>query len=128
MRNLAKNSLYVLFLTCGFYSTTSFSQESKTKLIQDDSFEQLLAEKKKVNTDININNSYKIQIFYGNASESKKKLMEFQKEFKDIESTIVYANPTFKVFVGSYKTRLHAERALLKIQEKYPAAFIIKPN
>ena len=50
------------------------------------------------------------------------------KDFKDIETTIIYTNPTFKVWVGNYKLRIHAEKALIDIKKKYPTALLIKPN
>ena len=72
--------------------------------------------------------NYKIQIFYGSGEESKKKLLEFKRDFKDVEGTIIYSNPTYKVFVGNYKSRLHAEKFLLEIKKKYPSALLIKPG
>jgi cell division protein FtsN len=128
MRNLAFKSTLIISLTTLLFSTKSIAQEDKTKVIQDPKFEQLLKEKQKINASIAINNSYKIQIFYGNGSEAEKKRAEFVKNYKDIEATIVYANPTFKVYVGSYKSRLHAEKALTRIKEKYPTALLIKPG
>ena len=62
------------------------------------------------------------------ATELKKKNAEFKKDFKDIETTIIYTNPTFKVWVGNYKLRIHAEKALIDIKKKYPTALLIKPS
>lgn len=104
------------------------AQELKTTIEQDAKFENLLKEKQKVNASISIMDNYKIQIFYGNGEESKKKLSEFKREFKDIEGTIVYSNPTYKVFVGNYDSRLEAKRAMLEIQNSYPNALLIKPG
>ena len=85
-------------------------------------------EKQKINNNISITDSYKIQIFYGSGEESKKKLSEFKRDFKEIEGTIIYSNPTYKVYVGNYKSRLHAEKVLIDIKAKYPSALLIKPG
>jgi peptidoglycan hydrolase CwlO-like protein len=109
-------------------NSNTFAQESKTTVDQDAKFEILLKEKQKINNNISITDSYKIQIFYGSGEESKKKLSEFKKDFKEIEGTIIYSNPTYKVYVGNYKSRLHAEKILIDIKEKYPSALLIKPG
>lgn len=128
MRKLGFKTAFIISAMALLFSSNCFSQENKTKVIQDPKFEELLKEKQKINADIAINNSYKIQIFYGSAEQAKKKNAEFQREFKNIESTIIYANPTFKVLAGSYKSRLHAEKALVEIKKKYPTALLIKPS
>ena len=128
MRNLAKHKSLCFLLVCTLYGVTSFSQEGKTTLSQDLKIEQLLKEKRKINQSISTNESYKIQIFYGNSDDSKKKLQEFKKEFKEFDGTIVYTNPNFKVWVGSFETRIEVEKAMLEIKKKYPTALLIKPS
>ena len=75
-----------------------------------------------------LNEGYKIQIFYGNSEESKKKLQEFKKEFKDLDGTIIFNSPNYKVWIGNFKTRIEVERAMVDIKKKYPTALIIKPS
>jgi hypothetical protein len=104
------------------------AQENKTTIEQNIKFENLLKEKQKINSSISIIENYKIQIFYGSGEESKKKLTEFKRNFKEIEGTIIYSNPTYKVFVGNYDTRLEAKKAFEKIKESYPNALLIKPG
>ena len=127
MRKLALkiSALSIFFYFIG--AQKSIAQEGKFSLEQSPKFEQYLKEKKKINTNLTINDGYKIQIFHGNSTESKKHLMEFEKEFKDIKGTIVYSSPSYKVYVGPFKSRLHAEGALIDIKEKYPSALLIKP-
>ena len=59
---------------------------------------------------------------------AKKTLVNFKKDFKDIDATYLYTNPTYKVWVGKYKLRINAEKDLVEIKKKYPMAFLIKPN
>jgi len=128
MRKLAKHNSLFFLLLCGLYGTNCFSQISKTNLSQDQKIEQLLKEKRKINQSIATNELYKIQIFYGNSDDSKKKLQEFKKQFKDIDATITYSNPNYKVWVGNYETRLEIEKAMIEIKKKYPTALLIKPS
>ena len=105
-----------------------FSQTSKTIIERDEKIEKLLQEKRKNNSGITINDKYKIQIFFGNIEESKKTLLAFKKEFSQTDGTIVYSNPSYKVWVGSFKSKIEAEKALISIKKKYLSAVIIEPN
>jgi hypothetical protein len=95
---------------------------------QDAKFEQLLNEKRKVNSSIAMNDRWKIQIFTGDNENSKKTLLAFKKENKNIDCSIFFQTPVYKVWVGNFKTRIEAERNLKDIKLKYPNAFLIKPN
>jgi hypothetical protein len=124
MKNSATYKLLFLALIFSFVSHKTFSQTIE----QDPKIENLLKEKRKINTGITINDLYKSQIYNGKKDEAVKSLNEFKSTFKEIDGTIVYNNPTFKVWVGSFKTRIEAENALLEIKKKYPLALLIKPN
>ncbi len=110
------------------FSSNCFSQEEKTFIKQDSRFEQLLNEKRKMNSSITINDRYKIQIFTGDSETSKKALTDFRKENKNIDATIVFNTPIYKVWVGNFKTRIEAENKLNALKKKYPNAFLVKPN
>jgi hypothetical protein len=122
-RSVFYNSVFLIFL-----SSNSFSQEAKTSISQDARFEQLLNEKRKINTSITINNRFKIQIFTGDNENSKKALTDFRKDNKKIDATIVFSTPMYKVWIGNYKTRIEAENKLQALKKKYPNAFLVKPN
>jgi hypothetical protein len=109
------------------FSVLSFKGFTQT-IEQDSKIESLLKEKRKINTGITINDLYKIQIYIGKIDDSKKTLNEFKSTFDEVDGTIVYNNPTYKVWIGSFKTRIEAEKALLDIKKKYPLAILIKPN
>ena len=74
----AINSAFTL-ITLTFCLTT---QSQNSTVNQDPKFEQLLNEKRKINSSITVNDRYKIQIFNGNSENSKKKLIEFKRENK----------------------------------------------
>jgi vancomycin resistance protein YoaR len=104
------------------------AQEEKVTITQDPKFEQLLNEKRKINSSITINDRYKIQIFNGDSENSKKTLLDFKKENKEMDATIVFSTPMYKVWVGNFKSRIEAEKNLNKLKKKFPNAFLIKPN
>lgn len=109
-------------------SQKSIGQINKVSVNQDPKFEQLLNEKRKINSSITINDRYKIQIFNGDTENSKKTLAEFKKDNKNMDATIVFSTPQYKVWVGNFKTRIEAEKNLNDLKKKYPNAFLIKPN
>ncbi len=128
MKKSQKHNLLFYFILCLFFTLKMNGQDLKTHVSQDPKIEQILKEKRKINLGLASNETYKIQIFYGNSDDSKKKLQEFKREFKDFDGTIVYTNPNFKVWVGNYETRIEVEKAMLEIKKKYPTALIIKPT
>ncbi len=126
MRKLALQKMFFILICSLFTATNSFSQESKTTVIQDPNFSKLLKEKQQINISLHTDDFYKIQIYYGDKENAKKNLMSFKRDFKEIDGTILYTNPTYKVWVGSFKLRIQAEKALLEVKKKFPTAFLIK--
>ncbi|MDI9309383.1 MAG: SPOR domain-containing protein [Limnohabitans sp.] len=116
------------FSVLTFFLAGICTAQSGNNVKQDPRFEQLLVEKRKINSSITLNDRYKIQIFTGEAEASKKALQEFKKTNKNVDATIVFNTPIYKVWVGSYKTRIDAEKKLLELKKKFPTAFLVKPN
>ncbi|WP_297867792.1 SPOR domain-containing protein [uncultured Flavobacterium sp.] len=128
MKNRSKHNLLYFFILSTFFCVKTVAQDSKITTTIDPKIDQLLKEKRKLNTSLFLNEGYKIQIFYGNSEESKKKLQEFKKEFKDLDGTIIFNSPNYKVWIGNFKSRIEVERAMIEIRKKYPSALIIKPS
>ena len=128
MKTLNKITAFSILIFTILYSQNIFSQTTKTIIEQDQKIEKLLQEKRKNNSGITINDKFKIQIFFGNIEESKKTLLAFKKEFSLLDGTIVFSNPSYKVWVGSFKSKIEAEKSLINIKKRYPSAVIIEPN
>ena len=128
MKIFPRMKFFFLLLSLLFLYQKSFSQEGKVNVSQDPKFEQLLNEKRKINSSITINDRYKIQIFNGDSDNSKKTLLDFKRENKYMDATIVFSTPLYKVWVGNFKTRIEAEKNLNNLRKKYPKAFLINPN
>ncbi len=128
MRILGFLSIELKLIVLVFLGTNCFAQSGKTAITQDQRFEQLLNEKRKMYSSISVSDRFKIQIYTGDNETSKEALQDFRRKNKDIEATIVFNTPIYKVWVGNFKTRIEAEKKLQDFKKKYPNAFLIKPN
>lgn len=105
-----------------------WAQNNGVSVNQDPKFEQLLEEKRKINSSITANDRYKIQIFYGDIQNARKVLADFQKNFPSLDATIIFSSPNYKVQVGNFKTKIEADRNRQEILTKYPDALVVKPS
>jgi hypothetical protein len=128
MRILTPSKRTFLTLTLLALAYNIHAQDQNLTLSQDPKFEQLLNDKRKINTAISTNDTYKIQIFSGKSEEAKKTLADFKREYTAIDGTIIFNTPNYKVIVGNFKTRIEAERNLADIKKRYKSVFLIKPG
>ena len=128
MRFLTSRHTQFLLLTILFSTAKMWAQNSNLTVNADPKFEQLLTEKRKLNTNLNYNDRYKIQIFNGVSEIAKKTLTEFRQEYKNLDGTIIFNTPNYKVWIGNFRTRMEAERYMIDLQKKYKNVFLIKPN
>ena len=128
MRILAIRKMVLSLLALSALTFKMNAQGQNVSVSQDPKFEQLLNEKRKINASLTVNDSYKIQIYSGGSENAKKALSEFRQEYNDIDATIVFNTPNYKVWVGSFKTRIEAERNLVTIIDRYKNVLLIKPS
>lgn len=128
MNTLYKFYKISVFLLAILIWQNIFSKPASKVFSQDPKIDQLLTEKRKANAAITINDKYKIQIFFGSIDDAKKNLALFKKLFRNIDGTIVFSNPSYKVWVGSYRTKIEAEKALIEFKKKFQSAHLINPN
>ncbi len=120
----AKFLLSMVLLTL-FSLANLQAQEGEVTVNQDKQIDALLRLKKDINkTELN----YQIQIYNGNRSGAEKARLEFRKSFSDWPTSIKYETPNYKIWIGNFKTRLEANRVLLKVKKKFRDAFILKPK
>lgn len=128
MRNRSFRIVFLSLLGISALTSRINAQDQNITVIQDPKFEQLLNEKRKINASLTVNDSYKIQIYSGGSENAKKTLSEFRQEFNDIDATIVFNTPNYKVWVGNFRTRIEAERNLVNIKDRYKNVLLIKPS
>lgn len=128
MRILIFTNRFIFSSLLIIIGTISNVQGQSATLTQDSKFEQLLNEKRKINSAIIINERYKIQVFSGNSEGAKKALADCKQEFRELDGTIVFNTPNYKVWIGNFKSRIEAERYIIEIKKKYPNYLLIRPQ
>ena len=125
-----KLKISLLGIFClAFASNLSFAQQGTVVINQDKKIATLLDLKKEMNKNENDSDRYKIQIYSGqDRQKAESTQREFTSAFSDWSPSIEYETPNFKIWAGSFRTRLEADRALKKIKKNFPNAFIFKPK
>ena len=124
--------VFALLLTTYSFAQDSSFNNSKSDTIafyqitQDPAINKLNDLYKKQTKENVIIEGYKIQIYFGSRESAYSSLEKFKEDFPDIESGIIYEEPNFKSVVGSFKTKLEADRVLHNIRTVFSDAFLIK--
>ncbi|HEY9185303.1 MAG TPA: SPOR domain-containing protein [Salegentibacter sp.] len=127
MRKLNLKSILSACIFTGISITGIQAQEGSVNLNQDQRIETLLELKAEMTKDNEIGDRYKIQLFYGDNGKANEVIKEYRSKYS-YPSLIAYEAPNYKVWVGNFRNRLEADRALLEIKETFPSAFIPKPR
>lgn len=109
-----------------FFSATAFAQSS-IEVIRDPRVDTLVSRYKEVHSRKESIDGYRIQIIAGsNRTNVYQVKSQFYKLFPDITQYLIYQAPNFKLRVGSYRTRLEAQKDLEQIIPEFKGAFIIR--
>jgi len=119
-----KKIVFTLAISIGF---TSFgiAQEGTVTINQSPEIDKLIRLKKDINS---AELRFKIQIYSGNRSAAEAAKANFDGAYAQYSSRLEYETPNYKIWVGNFRSRLEADRALLKIKRKFTSAFILKPS
>ena len=123
MKKTNLNTLIILILT--LFSSTLNAQNGEVIIEQPKAIDQLLEYKKDIKTVA----VYKIQVF--NSSDSFKAesvKAEFKTKYGEWPVSMEFNTPNYKIWVGNFRDRLEADRALLRIKQNYMNAFIFQPT
>lgn len=124
-----KNITFIIFCYLLFTVDYSFAQQGQVTINQDKNIPNLLALKKELNKDENTSDRYKIQIYNGNRAGAESAQKEYYSIYTQWRSSLEFELPrNYKIWVGSFRTRLEADRALKRIKKNFPSAFIFKPK
>lgn len=127
MRILSITKFILVVFTTVLYSAKIEAQTAKMNPKIEEKLDYLISEKQKINTSLAFKERYKIQIYSGESEKAKKTVIQFKQDFKDIDATIIFNTPNYKVWVGNFKTRMEAERNFVEIKKKYKNTLLIKP-
>ena len=106
----------------------SYGQNASITINANHKISELLILKKKLETENKLSDGYTIQLYYGDLEVANKIMKEYQKYFDSWPASIKYETPNYKVWIGNFNSRLEADRARIEIKNKYPSAFILKPD
>jgi hypothetical protein len=118
---LKKNIIYLILL--GF-AIQIYAQEGRVSIDQDKDITKLLEYKK----DLSTVELYKIQVYQGNRSGAETAKSKFLSMYNEWPTSMEYETPNYKIWVGNFRNRLEADKALIKIKKNYMNAFIFKPK
>jgi hypothetical protein len=123
---MTKNNLKYLVIGFAFlsFSIGSFAQDGIVTVDQDSDIEKLLEFKK----DLKTVNLFKIQVYSGTRSGAETSKQDFLNVFNEWPVSMEFDSPNTKIWVGNFRSRLEADKALLKIKKKYHNAFIFEPK
>jgi hypothetical protein len=96
---------------------SSFNGYSQNTTKKSEEIKSIISKKRSFNDTYGF--GYSIQLYNGNEQEAKKIKARFAVEFPGNFSKLVYNAPEWKVQVGNYKTKLEADKYLIKFQEKF---------
>lgn len=122
-----KNIITALFFMLGI-SLQATAQTGKVTIEQSDLIPELLEMKSELTKDGKLGERYSIQLYYGDNNTASNIIKEFRVKYGDLPSSIIYETPNYKVWVGNFRNRLEADRALMQIKNDFPSAFIPKPS
>ena len=121
-----RGKIVVLFYLFLFITSSVFGQENNQSINQDSSITKLLKLRTEYNKKVFESSFYTIQIYYGDLSEADSILKVFSEEFKEIETSLIFETPNYKVRVGNFKNIIDASKNLENIKRKFLGAFILK--
>lgn len=101
-------------------SHNTYSQKKTTKL---EEIKNIISKKRNFNKEFGF--GYSIQLYNGNEQQARQILTRFNVDFPDRFSKLVYNSPEWKVQVGNYKTKLEADKELIKFQKKITGIIVV---
>lgn len=119
--NFKKSVLALAILATSF---SGFSQEGTVSVDQPAKISKLLEYKK----DLSTVDAYIIQVYNGPRKGAEKTKSDVAGQFPEWSNSIEYEQPNYKIWVGNFRTRLEADRALIIVKKNYNNAFILRPR
>lgn len=120
MNKLSIKLILLLFFTVFLSTNNVFSQSENEKI------SALIEQKKafnKTNKNILV---FKIQLYNGNETQAYAVKRNFESDFPEYRTKIIYKTPEWKTHAGNFRTRLEADRALNTIKLKYTGAIVLE--
>lgn len=119
---------YLISISFIVFSNLLIGQNATITINEDEKILEILALKKSLEVENKLAVGYTIQLYYGELNEANKIIKQYRNYFDSWPASIEYETPNYKVWVGSFSSRFEADRTRLEIKDKFPSAFILKPD
>jgi len=126
MKILRTHKLFFTIFLTTIAQSDSIAQTQILTNSEQETIDLLLQRKMNQNNQFSLYTNFSVQLKNGLKEEVEPLYREFTAQYPQIDATIIFANPKFKLVVGNYKNKIEAENLLKKIQAKYPDAFVVK--
>src|SRR5690606_34095086 len=120
---------YKVFIIFSLTFITSPNVNAQINIIENkdqQTIDMLLERKLSQNNQFSLYTNYSVQLKNGLKEEAEEIYKKFTAWYPEIDATIIFSNPKFKVVVGNFKHKIEAEHLLKKINKEYPDAFIVR--
>jgi hypothetical protein len=104
------------------------AQTAQSTINQDERITELLDLKSSLEKEGKLTDRYKIQLYSGSLNTASSTLKKYRHRVGTWSSSIKHETPNYKVWIGSFRNRREADRALMEIKKDFPSAFIFKPD
>jgi len=125
MNNLRSLKVFIIFLLTLFAHQNTTAQIKIIESTDQKTFDLLLDRKMSQNNQFSLYTNFSIQLKNGVKDEVELLYKHFTNKFPDVDATIIYANPKFKLVVGNYKNKIEAEFFLKKTTLYLSVVFFI---
>lgn len=110
------------------FSAFAKAQTAQVTVNQDNRITELLDLKSSLTKDNKLADRYKIQLYSGSLNTASATLKKYRNRIGTWTSAIKHETPNYKVWIGNFRNRLEADRALMEIRKEFSSAFIFKPD
>lgn len=124
---MIKSIVRLSFIAFTFFSATIAlqAQEGTVTIDQNRQIDKLLEFKKDLRNTVD---AFVIQVYYGSRTGAQSVKSQVATTFPDWSNSLEFETPTYKVWVGNFRTRLEADRALMLAKKTYPDALVLRPK
>ncbi|MEL0263500.1 MAG: SPOR domain-containing protein [Flavobacteriaceae bacterium] len=105
-----------------------WGQTAPVVIKQDSLITRALALKKEVNSETFANQLYRIQLYYGAYDQATEIMERVQESYPDLEASMNFETPNYKVQVGPFKNYVEALEQLTMLKEVFREAFLLEPK
>ncbi|MCK0122962.1 SPOR domain-containing protein [Gelidibacter sp. F2691] len=123
---MIKPIVKLALIALSLFSTTHVvvAQQGTVSVDQPKDIDKLLEFKK----DLRSMEAFRIQVYNGSRGGAESAKSQATSLFPEWSNSIEYEQPNYKIWVGNFRTRLEADRALMTVKKSYANAFILLPK